>query len=210
MTTVSDTAERHAQAGRRVALRVGQRPTFFVIGQFLCRAVSNPRVKAGRVSRGMDGNERIEGLITPTIAAMGYEIVRVHLSGGRRPVLQVMAERLDGAAMSVDDCADISRTVSALLDVEDPISGAYNLEVSSPGIDRPLTRLKDFARYAGFEARIETKGLIDGRRRFKGILKGVTGETVRLEVEGGLAELPFGGILRAKLVLTDALMAAGV
>ncbi len=141
---------------------------------------------------------------------MGYEIVRVQLSGGRRPVLQVMAERVDGAAMTVDDCADISRTVSALLDVEDPISGAYHLEVSSPGIDRPLTRLKDFERYAGFEARIETKALIDGRRRFKGVLKGIAGERVRVETEdGAVAELPFGGILRAKLVLTDALIAAG-
>jgi len=139
---------------------------------------------------------------------MGYEIVRVHLSGGQRPVLQVMAERADGAPMTVDDCADISRTVSALLDVEDPIQGAYSLEVSSPGIDRPLTRLKDFERYAGFEARVETRGPIDGRRRFRGVLKGVAGETVRLEVEGGLAELPFDGILRAKLVLTDALIAA--
>ncbi len=141
---------------------------------------------------------------------MGYEIVRVQLSGGRRPVLQVMAERVDEASMTVDDCADISRTISALLDVEDPISGAYHLEVSSPGIDRPLTRLRDFERYAGFEARIETRALIDGRRRFKGVLKGVAGETVRVEIEGGvLAEVPFGGILRAKLVLTDALIAAG-
>ena len=141
---------------------------------------------------------------------MGYEIVRVLISGGRRPVLQVMAERVDGAPMTVDDCEGISRTVSALLDVEDPIAGAYSLEVSSPGIDRPLTRLRDFERYAGFEARIETRGLIDGRRRFKGILKGVAGGTVRLEVEGGLAEVPFDGILRAKLVLTDALMAANI
>ena len=158
----------------------------------------------------MDGTERVQGIIAPTVAAMGYEIVRVQLSGGRRPVLQVMAERADGAAMTVDDCADISRTVSALLDVEDPISGAYHLEVSSPGIDRPLTRLKDFERYAGFEARIETKALIDGRRRFKGVLKGIAGERVRVETEdGAVAELPFGGILRAKLVLTDALIAAG-
>ena len=167
-------------------------------------------IEAGRVSRGMDGTERLLKIIAPTVTAMGYEIVRVQLSGGRRPVLQVMAERVDGAPMTVDDCADISRTVSALLDVEDPISGAYHLEVSSPGIDRPLTRLKDFERYAGFEARIETKALIDGRRRFKGVLKGVSGEAVRVEIEGGaLAELPFGGILRAKLVLTDALIAAG-
>ena len=159
---------------------------------------------------GMDGSERLQAIIAPTVSAMGYEIVRVQLSGGRRPVLQVMAERVDEASMTVDDCADISRTISALLDVEDPISGAYHLEVSSPGIDRPLTRLRDFERYAGFEARIETRALIDGRRRFKGVLKGVAGETVRVEIEGGvLAEVPFGGILRAKLVLTDALIAAG-
>ena len=158
----------------------------------------------------MDGSERLQAIIAPTVSAMGYEIVRVQLSGGRRPVLQVMAERVDEASMTVDDCADISRTISALLDVEDPISGAYHLEVSSPGIDRPLTRLRDFERYAGFEARIETRALIDGRRRFKGVLKGVAGETVRVEIEGGvLAEVPFGGILRAKLVLTDALIAAG-
>ena len=168
-------------------------------------------IEAGRVSRGMDGTERLLKIIAPTVTAMGYEIVRVQLSGGRRPVLQVLAERVDGAPMTVDDCADISRTVSALLDVEDPISGAYHLEVSSPGIDRPLTRLKDFERYAGFEARIETKALIDGRRRFKGVLKGVAGETVRVETEGGaLTELPFGGILRAKLILSDALIAASV
>ena len=139
---------------------------------------------------------------------MGYEIVRVQMSGGRRPVLQVMADRLDGAPMTVDDCADISRTVSGLLDVEDPISGAYHLEVSSPGIDRPLTRLKDFERFVGFEARIETKGLIDGRRRFRGILKEVVGDVVRVEIETGIVGVPYEGVLRAKLVLTDALIAA--
>ena len=158
----------------------------------------------------MDGTERVQRIIAPTISAMGYEVVRVQLSGGRRPVLQVMAERTDGAPMTVDDCADISRTVSALLDVEDPIAGAYHLEVSSPGIDRPLTRLKDFERFAGHEARIETRALIDGRRRFKGVLRGVAGEVVRMETEdGAVTELPFAGILRAKLVLTDALIAAG-
>ena len=157
----------------------------------------------------MDGTERIERLIAPTILAMGYEIVRVQLSGGRRPVLQIMAERSDGAPMTVDDCAGISRTVSALLDVEDPIVGAYTLEVSSPGIDRPQVRRKDFERYVWFEARIETKVLIDGRRRFRGVLKGVTGERVRLEMPEGVTEVPLEGILRAKLVLTDALVAAG-
>ena len=121
-----------------------------------------------------------------------------------------MADRTDGAPMTVDDCAEISQTVSALLDVADPIAGTYVLEVSSPGIDRPLTRLKDFERFAGFEARIETKAMIDGRRRFRGILKGIAEARVRVDVEGGLVELPFDGILRAKLVLNDALLAARV
>ncbi len=156
----------------------------------------------------MDGSERIETVITPAITAMGYEIVRVQMSGGRRQLLQVMAERCDGAAMTVDDCAEISRTISAVLDVEDPIAGAYTLEVSSPGIDRPLIRLKDFERFAGFEARVETRALVDGRRRFRGILTGVTATQVRLEAETGLVELPFDNILRAKLVLNDALLAA--
>ncbi|MEI8394638.1 MAG: ribosome maturation factor RimP [Rhodospirillaceae bacterium] len=157
----------------------------------------------------MDGTERIEQIIAPSISAMGYEIVRVQMSGGRRPVLQIMAERLDGAPMDVEDCADISRTVSAVLDVENPIAVAYTLEVSSPGIDRPLTRLRDFARYTGFEARIETKAMIDGRRRFRGILKGASEGMVRLEIENAqTVDLPFDNILRAKLVLTDALMAA--
>ncbi len=156
----------------------------------------------------MDGTERIETVIAPAITAMGYEIVRVQMSGGRRQVLQVMAERRDGATMTVDDCADISRTISAVLDVEDPIAGAYTLEVSSPGIDRPLIRLKDFERYAGFEARVETRALVDGRRRFRGALKGVTEGRVRLETDAGLVELPYDNILRAKLVLNDALLAA--
>ena len=93
-------------------------------------------------------HERVAALITGPLEGMGYELVRVHLSHGARPVLQVMAERTDGAAMSVDDCAEISHSVSALLDAEDPIVGAYTLEVSSPGIDRPLTRPRDFERFA--------------------------------------------------------------
>ncbi len=156
----------------------------------------------------MDGTERIKTVIAPAITAMGYEIVRVQMSGGRRQVLQIMAERVDGAAMTVEDCAEISRTASAILDVEDAIAGAYTLEVSSPGIDRPLIRQRDYERYAGFEARVETRVMVDGRRRFRGTLRGVVGEKVRLETEAGLVELPFDNILRAKLVLNDALLAA--
>jgi ribosome maturation factor RimP len=153
---------------------------------------------------------RIEAIIAPSIEAMGYEVVRVMLTGGRRPTLQIMAERADGSGMNVDDCAQISRTISAVLDVEDPISGQYTLEVSSPGIDRPLTRLKDFRRYAGFEARIDVAAPIDGRKRFGGRLLGVDdADRVLVETEPGVREaLPFEGIARAKLILTDELVAA--
>jgi len=153
---------------------------------------------------------RIEAIIAPSIEAMGYEVVRVMLTGGRRPTLQIMAERPDGSGMNVDDCARISRSISAILDVEDPISGEYTLEVSSPGIDRPLTRLKDFRRYAGFEARIDLAEPIDGRKRFSGRLLGVDdADRVLVETESGANDaLPFEGIARAKLILTDELVAA--
>ena len=155
-------------------------------------------------------SRRLEAIVGPTIEAMGYELVRVLVTGGRRPTLQIMAERADGSGMSVDDCAGISRTISAVLDVEDPISGEYTLEVSSPGIDRPLTRLKDFRRYAGFEARVDLAEPIEGRKRFNGRLIGVDeADRVLVETEPGVQEaLPFEGIARAKLVLTDELVAA--
>ena len=145
-------------------------------------------------------------MIEPTVAALGFELVRVTFGGSRRPTLQVMAERPDGT-MSVDDCASLSRELSALLDVEDPIAGEYMLEVSSPGIDRPLTRLKDFDRWAGFQARLELDASIDGRRRFKGTLRGVEGDSVRLDVDDATLALPFDRIAKAKLVMTDALLA---
>jgi ribosome maturation factor RimP len=152
---------------------------------------------------------RIAAMIGPALEAMGYSIVRVAFTGGdRRPTLQIMAERLDEAAMTVDDCADISRTVSALLDVADPVNGAYLLEVSSPGIDRPLIRREDFERFAGFEARVELSRPVDGRKRFRGKLLGVEGETVRLASEAGAVMLPLADVTRAKLVLTDELLAA--
>ncbi len=119
-----------------------------------------------------------------------------------------MAERADGAPMTVDDCADISHAVSALLDVEDPIAGAYTLEISSPGIDRPLTRLKDFERFAGFEAKLESRVSVDGRKRFKGRLGGVEDGEILIDTEQGAARVPFDTVLRAKLVLTDDLIRA--
>lgn len=158
---------------------------------------------------GMELTRRIRELIEPSLEDMGYEVVRVLYRSGENATLQVMAERKDDQPMNVDDCADISRVVSALLDVDDPITDAYNLEVSSPGIDRPLTRLKDFERFKGFEAKIETHGMVDGRKRFRGRLEGVEGEQVNLRLDDGAqASLPFEEIRTAKLVLTDELIAA--
>ena len=151
----------------------------------------------------------VERIVAPALTDMGYDIVRILFSGQRPARLQVMAERHDGASITVDDCAEISRTVSALLDVEDPIAGAYNLEVSSPGIDRPLTRLADFDRFAGFEAKLEMLDGIDGRRRFSGRLRGVEGDSIRLQIDGeDMVVLPFAGLAKAKLVLNDELLAA--
>lgn len=147
-------------------------------------------------------------MIAPSLDAMGYRVVRVAFTGGRRPTLQIMAERRDAAAMSVDDCADISRTVSALLDVADPIPVAYALEVSSPGIDRPLIDRDDFVRYAGYEAKVEMSNLIDGRKRFRGRLLGADDGAVRIAVEDREVALPLAEVVRAKLVLTDELLAA--
>ncbi|HZB91883.1 MAG TPA: ribosome maturation factor RimP [Stellaceae bacterium] len=151
---------------------------------------------------------KIEAMIAPSLEAMGYRVVRVTVTGGRRATLQVMAERSDEQPMTVEDCAEISRTVSALLDVADPIAGAYTLEVSSPGIDRPLVRREDFTRFAGFEAKIELTEAHGGRRRFRGKLLGVEGDAVRLLVDDAPVALPLATVARAKLVLTDALLAA--
>ncbi|MGE5506588.1 MAG: ribosome maturation factor RimP [Actinomycetota bacterium] len=157
----------------------------------------------------MDLHSRLADLIAPSLEAMGYELVRVILQGKQRPTLQIMAERIDGAAMTVDDCAEISRGISALLDVEDPIQGAYTLEVSSPGIDRPLTRPKDFEIWAGFEAKLESSLPVDGRKRFKGRLRGLDGDgRVRIDTEAGEVAVPMADIRNAKLVMNDELLAA--
>jgi ribosome maturation factor RimP len=151
----------------------------------------------------------IETTISPAVAAAGYRIVRIVFTGsGRRATLQVMAERADEVAMTVDDCALLSHTISALLDVADPIAASYMLEISSPGLDRPLISRQDFERYAGFEAKLETRQPIDGRRRFRGRLKGVVGDAVALEGEGETWRFPIDEVVRAKLVLTDELIAA--
>lgn len=150
----------------------------------------------------------VEEIITPAVKAMGYDIVRILLTGTRRLKLQIMAERHDGTAMNVDDCTNISRAVGAILDVEEPIAGPYELEVSSPGIDRPLTRLADFERFAGFEVKLETAVPVEGRRRWKGRLLGLDGERVRLETATGEIVLPASGVVKAKLLLTDELISA--
>lgn len=156
---------------------------------------------------GTDLAQRVQEIITPTVEALGYDIVRVLLLGGGDPRLQIMAEPMDGREMNVDDCADISRAVSAVLDVEDPISDAYTLEVSSPGLDRPLVRLKDFDRFAGFEAKLETKTVIDGRRRFRGRVTGTDGNDVVIDVDGERVQLHIDDIAKAKLIVTDEMIA---
>jgi ribosome maturation factor RimP len=155
----------------------------------------------------LDTNE-ITTMISPSLDAMGYRLVRVAFTGGRRPTLQIMAERRDDVAMTVDDCAEISHSISALLDVADPIPTEYQLEVSSPGIDRPLISREDFARYAGYEAKIEVGRMIEGRKRFRGRVLGISGDDVRIALPDAEVALPFADIVTAKLLLTDELLAA--
>ncbi|MFG6559054.1 ribosome maturation factor RimP [Sulfitobacter sp. 1A15299] len=150
-------------------------------------------------------DRRLAEIITPVIEDMGFELVRVRLMSGKSTTLQVMADRPEGG-IEVDECAKISQAIGAVLDVEDPILDEYSLEVSSPGIDRPLTRLKDFDAFEGYEAKIETTDLIDGRRRFKGELAGVEGGEVLINVEEGTIGLQFDWLSDAKLVLTDDLI----
>ncbi|MGB5092670.1 MAG: ribosome maturation factor RimP [Parvibaculum sp.] len=154
---------------------------------------------------------RIFELIAPVVADINFEIVRIRFGLQDGQTLQIMAERPDGS-MVVADCEELSRTFSALLDVEDPIKGEYNLEISSPGIDRPLTRPKDFVRWAGFEAKLELSEPIDGRKRFRGLVQGFEDGEVLLEVElEGFSQpqvigLPFDKVSEAKLVMTDSLI----
>ena len=154
-------------------------------------------------------DRRLAEIVTPVIEGMGFELVRIRLMGGNTRTLQIMAERPEGG-IEVDDCGEISIAVSAILDVEDPIEENFILEVSSPGIDRPLTRLKDFETWKGWEARVETTELVDGRRRFKGTLGGVEGEEVLIQIEEAgepvVIGLQFDWLADAKLILTDELI----
>ena len=149
--------------------------------------------------------EKVIGAIEPAAAELGYRLVRVRLSGLRRKRLQIMAEREDGV-MLLEDCEKLSRAISPILEAADPINGHYDLEVSSPGIDRPLVRIEDFERFAGHEAKLETVQMIDGRKRFRGVLGAVDGENVTIKMAEGEVAMPFSWLADAKLVLTDALI----
>jgi ribosome maturation factor RimP len=178
---------------------VGRKPALFI-----CETpAAQTSRKQGRVTELL---RRIEDIVAPTIVGMGYELVRVAMSRGGG-TLQIMIEPADGRAMDVEGCATVARALSAVLDVEDPIPSSYTLEVSSPGIDRPLTRPKDYARWAGHIARLETAEPVEGRRRFKGTLLGLEGDIVKLRLDDGQeTEVPLSAVTRAKLEMTDALI----
>ena len=156
----------------------------------------------------MEQTHRVEELIAPSLEALGFELVRVRFGGPGRPTLQIMIERQDREALTVDDCASASKAISGLLDVEDPIGGAYNLEISSPGLDRPLTRIGDFERFAGFEAKIEVTVPVNGRKRLRGQVLGVENGNVRISRDEGSHSVPFETIKKAKLILTDELISS--
>lgn len=150
-------------------------------------------------------DKKLAELLNPILADLGFEMVRVRLSNGNPSTLQIMADRLDGQ-IGVDELAEINTSVGTILDVEDPIPENYTLEISSPGIDRPLTRKKDFDSFQGFEAKVETTELIDGRRRFRGVLAGVNNDEVLINLEEGTIGLKFTWLSDARLVLSDDLI----
>lgn len=150
--------------------------------------------------------EAVIALIAPIAADMGYRLVRVRLIGLKRKRLQIMAERVSDGLMAIEDCEALSRAINPVLDAADPVQGEYDLEVSSPGIDRPLTEWRDFARFLGHEAKVETAQALDGRRKFKGAILAADEAAVRLKLADGEATLPVSAITEARLVLTDALI----
>jgi len=178
-------------------------PPFLFLGPLMTRPVAADEPNHS----GLEA--KIAGMITPQLVHLGYDLVRIAVLGRERPTVQVMADRADGSQISVDDCERITHAVSAVLDVEDPLPGAWTLEVSSAGIDRPLTRVKDWIRFAGHQARVEMLMPHDGRRRFTGIILGADDAHARLRLDDGTdVELPLHDVRRAKLLLTDALIAA--
>jgi ribosome maturation factor RimP len=190
--------DRSLETGAGTFQRVGESPLFlFCANRY---AGTGLVVETGIAAK-------VRALIGDSVEAMGFDLIRVRFITTSTRTLQIMAERPDGT-MTVEDCAEISRAASAILDVEDPIKGEYNLEVSSPGIDRPLVREQDYLKYAGFEAKIETAVPISGQRRFRGVIVGFEQGHVVLDAPQGRVQLPFDGIEQAKLVLTDALVNA--
>jgi len=157
-------------------------------------------------------DERILMFAEPIAEELGLVVVRIRVMAGKRKTIQVMAERKSDGVMEVGDCERLSRELSAILEVEDPISDAYVLEVSSPGLDRPLTDLRDFETYEGYLARLELDRMVEGRKRFRGILAGIDGDNIEINLdheESLTAQIPFTWISEAKLLITDELIAAG-
>lgn len=157
-------------------------------------------------------DERILALAEPIAVDLGLNIVRVRVMAGKRRTVQIMVERLSDGLASVENCADLSRELSAVMEVEDPIAEAYALEVSSPGLDRPLTALADFTTYEGYVARLELDRMVEGRKRFRGVLAGVEDGHVDINLDGeadSTASIPFDWISEAKLLITDELIEAG-
>ena len=172
----------------------GPRARFFMFGEMVNELIAKSA-----------SEKKLLGIINPVISDMGFELVRLRLMNNKEITLQIMAARPNGY-INVDECAEISAAISAVLDVEDPILDSYNLEVSSPGIDRPLTRIKDFEDFEGYEVKIETIHLIDGRKRFRGTLAGINGSEILINLDEGTVGLEFDWLAEAKLVLTDDLI----
>ena len=150
--------------------------------------------------------ERVIALIEPTASGLGYRIVRVRLSGNRRKRLQIMAERVADGQMGIDDCGRLSRALAPVFDLDDPVDGEYDLEISSPGIDRPLMRIEDFERFVGFDAKLETAVPVNNQRRWKGVIAAVDGDDITIATDQGEAKLKFSALSDARLVLTDKLI----
>lgn len=155
----------------------------------------------------MTGKHPVSDLVEPIIDKLGFETVRIMTIGNKNPTLQIMIERKDRKNLTVDDCAAVSREISVVLDEKDPIEGQYSLEVSSPGLDRPLTKEEHFKRFAGYEARIETVSEVDGRKRFKGKIIGLNqNRLIDFDMDGTEYHIPFDAVSKAKLILTEELL----
>lgn len=155
----------------------------------------------------MQIKHHLSNMLEPIIEELGYECVRIMTIGQANPTLQIMIDKTDGTEINVEDCAKVSRALSAVLDENDPIKDKYNLEVSSPGLDRPLTKLEHFIRFSGNEVKIETDETIEGRKRFKGLLNGVKGAEILLNMDDKVFVIPFNAVSKAKIILTDELLA---